>query len=66
MRRDLGLSASGLGQKIGTDKGTISRMERGKAGISAERLQRIANALDRSVDELLGNGDESHSGATGS
>jgi transcriptional regulator with XRE-family HTH domain len=47
------MSGEVLGQKIGTDKGTVSRIERGEAGLSVERLQRIADALGVDPSSLL-------------
>lgn len=57
LRAERGVSVEELAQRIRTDKGTVSRIERGKAGIGVERLQRIAAALGTSVDSLLGNGE---------
>lgn len=52
-RKALGLSVADLATRTGTDKGTISRIERGEAGISVERLQEIANALGMDPANLL-------------
>lgn len=47
------MSVSTLAALVGTDKATISRLERGQAGISVERLQRIASALGADPAVLL-------------
>lgn len=52
-REAKGLTAEQLGEKIGTDKGTVSRIERGLAGLDVERLQEIANALGVPVEDLI-------------
>lgn len=52
-RKARGMSAEALAAKVRTDKGTISRIERGVAGLDVERLQRIANALGLTPASLL-------------
>ncbi len=42
-----------LASRIGSDKGTVSRIEHGQAGLSVERLEKIATALGTGVAELL-------------
>lgn len=52
-RERRGMTGEGLAEKIGTDKGTISRIERGLAGIDTDRLQDIALALGIDPRTLL-------------
>ncbi len=52
-RERLGMTGEALAQKIGTDKGTVSRIERGEAGLSVERFQQIADALGLDPATLL-------------
>jgi transcriptional regulator with XRE-family HTH domain len=47
------MTGEALASKIGTDKGTISRIENGKAGLDIERLQDIAAALGIDPASLL-------------
>lgn len=54
MREKRGLTGGELADKIGTDKGTISRLEQGRVGLSVERLQKIASALSVEPSEVLG------------
>jgi transcriptional regulator with XRE-family HTH domain len=42
-----------LARRAGLDKGTISRVEAGKRGLSARTLEKIARALDVSTDALM-------------
>ncbi len=53
LREKLGMTGEGLADKIGTDKGTVSRIERGLAGIDTDRLQEIASALGIDARLLL-------------
>jgi transcriptional regulator with XRE-family HTH domain len=53
LRESRGLTGEQLAARIGSDKGTISRIERGEAGLSVERLQKIAAVLGVPVSELL-------------
>lgn len=52
-RKKAGMTGGALAEKIGTDKGTISRIERGEAGLSTDRLQEIAVALAVEPSTLL-------------
>jgi len=49
-----GVTGEWLAEKIGTDKGTVSRIEHGATGLSTDRLQDIAAALGAEVGVLLG------------
>jgi len=51
-----GMTGEELAEKIGSDKGSVSRVERGMAGLSVERLQRIAAALGIEAADLLRRG----------
>jgi transcriptional regulator with XRE-family HTH domain len=50
-----GLTLEGLGKKIGTDKGTMSRIESGRArmGDAAEKAQVLAETLGLQLSDLL-------------
>lgn len=50
-----GLTLQQLGEKIGTDKGTMSRIESGRARIGSEmeRASAIARALGVELTDLL-------------
>ncbi len=52
-RERLKMTGEALAQKIGTDKGTVSRIERGLAGVDTDRLQSIAAALSLDARDLL-------------
>jgi transcriptional regulator with XRE-family HTH domain len=47
------MTGEGLAEKVHTDKGTISRIENGQAGLSTDRLQDIAAALGLDPAALL-------------
>lgn len=53
-RLQRGVSLRELAKRIGVSAGTVSAIENGKTGISVERLQRIAAALDVPVATLFG------------
>ena len=53
IRERLSMTGEELAEKIGTDKGTISRIERGLAGLDTDRLQRIGTALGIDARSLL-------------
>ena len=53
-RKNKGLTQSELANRIKTTKGTISNYENGYSTPSNEMLISLANALDVSVDYLLG------------
>jgi transcriptional regulator with XRE-family HTH domain len=52
-RLDLGLTLDTVAAAIGTDKGTLSNLERGFAAIDVDRLQDLADALDCDPADLL-------------
>jgi transcriptional regulator with XRE-family HTH domain len=54
-RMTAGLTLEELGKKIGTDKGTMSRIESGRArmGDVAEKAQVLAEALGLKLSDLL-------------
>lgn len=55
LRKEKGLSRSELGELIGTSSAIIGRYERDEMLPSIEIAQKIANALDVSIDFLAGN-----------
>ena len=52
-REAAGLTGEGLAEKIRSDKGTISRIERGLVRLDVIRLQRIAAVLGLEASDLL-------------
>ena len=54
MRISLGLTQKSLGEKIGVTSVTIGNWERGARAPSFDLLSKLAEALDTSVDILLG------------
>ena len=55
IRKEKGLSQSALGKKIGTSGDVIGRYERGDIKPSIEVVLKIADALEVSLDFLVGN-----------
>ena len=53
IRRDMGITQENLGEEVGLTPATISRIEGGSRGLSIERLEAIAKALDVSMAELF-------------
>lgn len=54
-RTELGMSQGDLAKKIGFEsKQAVSKIEAGDRGISVERLELIASALDTTVDYIMG------------
>lgn len=53
LRLARGMRLEDLAEKIGTDTGNLSRLERGKQGYNSETLSGIARALSVSVAELF-------------
>lgn len=54
MRLDLGLTLDQVCARVGVSKGHLSRFERGEKTLSAEAMQRLAAALETSVERLSG------------
>jgi transcriptional regulator with XRE-family HTH domain len=55
LREARGLSQGALGKLIEKEGQYVSKLERGKlTGITVETLERLADALDCTTDELLG------------
>ena len=54
-RKELELTQEELGEKVGLSFGAISKYEKDKISIPADKLMEIANVLGVSVDYLLGN-----------
>lgn len=54
IRSDAGMTQKSLGEKIGVTSVTIGNWERGVRQPSFELLPKLADALDTSVDALLG------------
>jgi len=57
LRKEKGLSRDELGKKIGTSGPIVGRYERGAMKPSIEIASKIANALNVSLDYLVGNTD---------
>jgi transcriptional regulator with XRE-family HTH domain len=53
-RKAKGLSQVDLAERVGTDQGHISRIENGAKGASIEVLAAIAQQLDMTVSQLIG------------
>ena len=49
----MGITQENLGEEVGLTPATISRIEGGSRGLSIERLEAIAKALDISMAELF-------------
>ena len=61
LRRRAGLTQAALARQAGLDVMTISRIERGtKKRLEVEPLARLAKALGRTTDHLLGLEERSH------
>lgn len=54
-RKELGLTLEELGKRINVSSSGMSKYEKNKVSISADKLLEIANVLGVSVDYLLGN-----------
>lgn len=52
-RKRAKLSLDGLAEKAGVDKGNLSKLERGLLPYKQDVLERIAEALDATVEEIL-------------
>jgi transcriptional regulator with XRE-family HTH domain len=52
-REAKGWTCEDLAERIRSDKGTISRIERGEAGLGVERLQEIAATLEIDPGEFF-------------
>jgi transcriptional regulator with XRE-family HTH domain len=52
-RKQKGLSQAALGEKLGLEKESVSRIESGKIAPSLSRLAMFCDALDLSFEELL-------------
>ncbi len=63
-REDSGLSQSELATRVQVQPPVISHFETGKRSPSIVSLRRLADALDVSVDYLLGRSDDPAGGAT--
>lgn len=55
LRKQIGLSRDELGAAVGTSGAVIGRYERGEITPSVEIANKIANALEVSLDYLVGN-----------
>lgn len=53
-RRRLELTQAQLGDRIGTDKGTVSHWENGDYAPGGKSLPKLAYALGVSIDDLYG------------
>jgi len=59
-RKAKGWSQRVLAEKIDSDTSYINRIETGKLNPSIAALTRIADALERTIDQLVKNGDDEH------
>ena len=50
LRKEQGLDAKDLAQKIGIDAGNLSRIEQGRFSVGIDTLNKIASVLNMSVD----------------
>ena len=48
-----GVSITELARRIGTDRANMSRILSGSEAVTIQRADRIANALDEKLEELL-------------
>lgn len=53
IRRKLGLSQAGLGERVGLTQGQVGHLENGARNLTLEWMKRIARAMNVSVAELL-------------
>jgi transcriptional regulator with XRE-family HTH domain len=53
LREEAGLSLSDLAQKMGWDKGRLSKYENDGLGLSAQTIEKIATALNFNPEVLL-------------
>jgi transcriptional regulator with XRE-family HTH domain len=54
VRKKKGISQESLAYDLGIDYSTYGKIERGQIGLSVDRLDRIAEILDVSMEELYG------------
>lgn len=52
-RQQLGLTLEEIGRRTGIPHGTLSKIERGQINMSAEKLYKISQALDVTMDWLM-------------
>lgn len=55
-RKELNLSQTELGKRLGISKGAVSNVETGKERLTMDRLARYAIALSTTVEQLIGSG----------
>jgi transcriptional regulator with XRE-family HTH domain len=51
-REALGITQVALGKTLGIEQSNVSAIERGRAGVSLDRLIRLAEILECSLDDL--------------
>ena len=56
LRRQRGITQIALAEAIGVEPETVSRLERGSALPSLEKLEKVSDALDASLADLVGHG----------
>jgi transcriptional regulator with XRE-family HTH domain len=59
IRRKRGISQSELARMSGVRQGSISRIERGRRGMSLATAAKLARAVDATIDDLAANLDDS-------
>jgi len=52
-RKRLGISLTAMGEQVGLDNSSLSRIENGKQGVSTELLGKLAAAFGISIEELF-------------
>lgn len=56
-RQEMGISQAKLGEKIGVTRASVSSVELGKEGLTTDRVERYAEALNTTTFDLLGYND---------
>jgi len=50
LRKDRGMDAKSLAQKVGIDAGNLSRIEQGRFSVGIDTLNKIASVMNMSID----------------
>lgn len=59
LRRAKGWSGTTLGEKIGTDKTQVSKLERGERALTEDWLRRLCSALECTISDIIKDDDYS-------